>query len=106
MTTTWNTIPTTIFDRTGDAQKEANIRRADAKGLEPCELCGRGVANGRGWIVRVIDGGEHLLATCDWDRFDAEATPDERAGDMAYWVLGSECCKTVPNTHREKDEPR
>lgn len=73
---------------------EANRVRAEDKGLEPCEICGRGVAVGKGWVIEVADGGAAVVRPGTADVNDP--------GYMGSWVLGPECGKHVPAEFRTK----
>ncbi len=79
------------------ARMESNEARAAAKGLEPCSVCGRGVAEGRGWWAEVVDGGASIA------RADFEAD-NKDPGYMGMWRLGPECAKRLPVAYRTKDQ--
>jgi len=70
-------------------------RLAAARGLESCELCGRGVRPLQGWAVHAIHGGAYLADLVN------ESPIDDR-GDMGWWILGPECGRKVPETHRRR----
>lgn len=73
-------------------RRESNAARAADRGLEPCTHCGRGVKEGAGWMVEVVDGGGSLAVPGTADTSDP--------GYMGCWVLGSTCAKGVPASHR------
>jgi hypothetical protein len=75
-----------------------NEGRAMDAGHEPCHLCGKGVRANKGWDVWIIDGGSNLLAVTEWDT--RPYRPD--SGDMGIHILGPECAKTIPLTHRAR----
>lgn len=66
-------------------------------GDEPCCCCGRLVKAGSGWDVRFIMGGPVAVRA---DLAAESIVGFTAGGDMGLWVLGSECAKRVPATHR------
>jgi hypothetical protein len=72
---------------------DANQRRAEKAGYEPCTRCGRGVKPGSGFVVTVIDGGARFAPT------DTPADEND-SGFMGAWVIGPECGKSIPVTHK------
>lgn len=59
-----------------------------------CDKCGRGVNPDTGWAIEVVEGGAEICRP--------RAGDDTDSGYMGWWVLGSECAKKVPATHRAR----
>lgn len=59
-----------------------------------CDKCGRGVNPDTGWAIEVVKGGAEICRPRAGDETDS--------GYMGWWVLGSECAKQVPATHRAR----
>ncbi len=68
--------------------------KAANAGLEPCELCGRGVRVGQGFMVHATNGGNELA--------DLTVEYEPNAGDMGWWVLGPECGRKIPAKFKKK----
>jgi hypothetical protein len=82
-------------DDKADERYERNARKAATAGLEPCETCGRGVADGKGFAVVVTDGGASILHPED----DTEDAWND-SGYMGGYVVGSTCAKQIPAEFR------
>lgn len=86
----------------GDYDSQAwNTRYGKARdaGLPNCEACGRGVAEGKGFWVNVVEGGM-VLAADQWEAWENDETVDH-SGDMGDgWILGPECGKKLPAEFR------
>lgn len=100
MNSTYNTHEAAIWDEVGAETYEKRYLSAQNKGLEPCTICGRGVAEGKGFLVMAVNGGQFLEAQ-QWDAWEADTTVNH-AGDMGYWILGSECGKKIPANFRKE----
>lgn len=98
--TTYSTHSASIWTEVGEETYEKRYAAAQKKELEPCTICGRGVAEGKGFLVMAINGGE-FLATDQWEAWEADKNVDH-AGDMGYWILGSECGKKIPADYRKQ----
>lgn len=90
---TAQTMPTpdTFF---GDTSTDAYVSRenkAHRDGLEPCITCGRGVAEGKGFLIVITDGGSTIL-------HPAAVTPEVQRdpGYMGGYVIGSSCVRGIP----------
>lgn len=94
-----NTAPVPpAFWGVDDNRRDANERRAQAAGLEPCVVCGRGVRNG--WEVVVSGGGTDLIA---WDDYEADpAAYVDDPGFMGCWTIGPECGKGIGKEYRRR----
>ena len=77
--------------------KERNEERAYALDLEPCYLCGKGVAEGKGWQVRGIGSRTYLMAVSEW------ATYVDDGADMGIGKVGPECGKKIPAPYKRKE---
>jgi hypothetical protein len=97
---TYSTHSAPIFNEIGEETYEKRYASAQNKGLEPCTICGRGVAEGKGFLVMGINGGDFLAAD-QWEAWEADTNADH-AGDMGYWILGSECGKKIPADYRKQ----
>lgn len=89
-------MPDDLFGMDDDA-KYKRENRAREKGLEPCTHCGRGVAEGAGWITVVIGGGSKVIHP---DHVTPEIEAD--GGYMGAWLLGSTCAKSIPVAFRAR----
>ena len=97
---TYRTFDSSIWEQVGEETYEKRYTAAIKKGLEPCTICGRGVAEGRGWGVLAVNGGD-FLAVDQWDSWETDQTVDH-AGDMGFWLLGPECGKRIPSEYRKE----
>lgn len=86
----WSTDPHLIERRRAKAARE---------GLRfQCEACGRGLRDGSGYNVVIVDGGFKALAPALW----GEPEIEEDSGYMGMYDLGPECGKLVPAAYRVK----
>lgn len=96
MTTVYEPVSTEVlwFERTKaeEDRKAAAEERASDNQLDACERCGRGVRPEKAWWVEVVNGGSEIAPT--------GTNPEQDAGYMGFYVLGPECAKLVPITHR------
>lgn len=69
-------------------------RLATSKNQEQCELCGRGVRPGSGWLVHAVNGGNEVA--------DVNEEVAQEAGEMGWWLLGPECGKKIPSNFRRR----
>lgn len=82
--------PMTERQEDAKASRETAARRA---GLEPCELCGRGVSkDGNGFWIEVVDGGSAIAKPGTADESDS--------GYMGHYLVGPECGRKVPAAYR------
>jgi len=82
-----------------------DVERVDerpSKSGEWCNICGRPVNPKRAYDVHVIGGGVRILHPDDEAAFEEHATPDDRAGDMYHFPVGSECVKRIPAEYRRR----
>ncbi len=78
--------------------RQRNEERAYSADLEPCYLCGKGVAEGKGWDVRGHGSRSYLLAVSEW------ATYVDDGSDMGIGKVGPECGKKIPAPYKRKGE--
>lgn len=64
-----------------------------------CVRCGKEVRPERGCEIHVHEGGVAILAA------DDDASGRDEAADLGIWVLGPECQRHVPKTHRRPRTP-
>jgi hypothetical protein len=83
-----------------DEVKGKREARARDQGLESCTHCGRGVKEGKAFVVVIGGGGAHVVHTADWDR--AEMT--DTLGFMGAWLIGSTCAKGIPAAFKKRWE--
>ncbi len=97
--TDWDIYETNIWDNMDDDAYTRNSQLADKRGLLPCTMCGRGVSDGKGWLVFAVNGGGNFLSVQQWPAWESDKTVNH-AGDMGYWLLGPECGKKLPKAYR------
>lgn len=91
-------MPANLFNLDLDPNVRANREaKAEDQGLQPCTHCGRGVREGKGFVVVVIEGGSSVLHPDDVTRAD-----ETDSGFMGAWVLGSTCAKQIPADARKR----
>lgn len=73
---------------------------AKARNQEQCELCGRGVREGLGWMVHVAGGGSVIVETSVQNE---DMDSEYHSGEMGWFLLGPECGRTVPKSFRMKN---
>jgi hypothetical protein len=83
------------YDEKAEARHERNARKAAQDGLESCQTCGRGVAEGKGFEVIVVDGGASILHPEDYTDDIARDS-----GFMGGYIVGSTCAKQIPAEYR------
>jgi hypothetical protein len=94
-TTTTTTVRVDLSSGVDYDRKYANEGRADQRGLEPCYVCGRGIKEGSGWRVEIVDGGGSAAMPGTADVNDP--------GYCGTYPIGSECGKRVPLAFRTKN---
>ncbi len=72
---------------------------------ECCVLCGRRLSPAaveRSWWIHLITDG--TLAPAHWADNDPDHFGEQGINDQGWFPVGSECAKTIPITHRRKEQ--